>query len=105
MSTKRRIEEHMTEYPSLTSGGASVLEAQEFMQQMGIRHLPVVEKGKVVGLLSERDLKQAELLSDSMTLVVSDFMTPDPYCVKVGTPLAEVVLRMAERKIGSAIIL
>jgi acetoin utilization protein AcuB len=105
MKANKRIEENMTEYPSLVSDRTSVVEAQEFMKEMGIRHLPVVEKGKVVGIISDRDLRQAELLSDSMTLVVSDFMTPNPYCVKVGTPLGEVVQKMAEHKYGSVIIL
>jgi acetoin utilization protein AcuB len=105
MKANKRIEEHMTEYPSLASGRTSVVEAAEFMKQMGIRHLPVVENKKIVGIISDRDLRQAELLSDSMTLVVSDFMTPDPYCVKVGTPMFEVVRTMADHKYGSAIIL
>ena len=73
MKPSKRIEEHMTEYPSLANGRTSVLEAQEFMKEMGIRHLPVVENGKIVGIISDRDLRQAEILTDSMVLVVSDF--------------------------------
>jgi len=100
-----RIEEHMTEYPSIASRTTSVTEAYEFMKQMGIRHLPVMENGNVVGIVSERDLKQAQILTDSMQLLVSDVMTGDPYCVTVGTPLSTVAREMAKHKYGSTVVL
>lgn len=102
---KKRIEDHMTDYPSIASKKTTVKEAMEFMKGCGIRHLPVVEKNEVVGVVSERDLKQAELLSDAMTMVVADVMTPKPYCVKVGTPLREVAREMAKHKYGCTVIL
>lgn len=105
MKTKTLIEESMTEYPCLVQPRTTVLQALDLLQRNRVRHLPVVDKGRVVGVLSERDLKQAELLSDSMGMIVSDVMTPNPYCVKLGTPLAEVTEVMADRKLGSAVIL
>lgn len=102
---KKRIEDHMTDYPSIASKKTSVREAMEFMQGCGIRHLPVIEKNKVIGVVSERDLKQAEILADAMTMVVADVMTPKPYCVKVGTPLDEVAREMAKHKYGCTVVL
>lgn len=100
-----RIDEHMTAYPTITSENTSVLEAAEYMKQMEFRHLPVVENGKVVGILSERDLKQAELLSDSMQLLVCDVMTPNPYCVELDTPLSVVAREMATKKYGCVVVM
>src|SRR5579859_1531253 len=105
MKVVNRIEEHMTEYPTVASGKTYVSEALELMEQFKIRHLPVVDRGKVVGIVSDRDLKKAEILSDSMTLIVSDYMTPNPYCVRVGAPLTAVAKEMAKRKYGSANVL
>jgi len=102
---ENRIDSHMTTYPSITSSNVSVTEAAEFMKEMKFRHLPVLESGKVVGVLSERDLKQAELLSDSMQLIVSDVMTPHPYCVDIGTPLSTVAKEMANHKYGCVVVL
>ena len=99
-----RIEEHMSEFPCFASGKTSVKEADEFMQKMGFRHLPIVEHGKVVGVVSERNLKQAKLHAQSSDLTLDDVMTRDPFCVTVGTPLSTVAKAMAKQKVGSAVI-
>lgn len=98
-----RIEEHMSENPTFASRKTPVSEAAEFMKRMGFRHLPVLENGKIVGVVSERDLKQAQIFA-TMHIVLEDVMSTDPYCVQVGTPLSVVAANMAERKIGSAVI-
>jgi CBS domain-containing protein len=95
----------MTEYPTVASGRTTVNEALDLMEQFKIRHLPVVDNGKVVGIVSDRDLKKAELLTDAMTLVVSDYMVPHPYTVRVGTPLSIAAREMARKKYGSAIVI
>jgi acetoin utilization protein AcuB len=87
----------MTEFPAVASSEMTVVEASELMKRLRIRHLPVVEAGHVVGIVSERDLKAA-------TGSIRDVMSRDPYCVRVGTPLAEVAREMAKRKLGSAIV-
>ncbi len=104
MKAYPKIEETMTEYPCVVGPQATVIQAMDLMQKNRLRHLPVIQDGRVVGVLSERDLKQAEILSDSMTMIVSDVMTSNPYCVRVGTALSEVAKTMAERKLGCAVI-
>jgi acetoin utilization protein AcuB len=105
MKIKKLVENHMTPYPSIASEDMSIREASEFMKKNRIRHLPIVNHGKVVGIVSERDLKQAEILSDAMQVIVSDVMTPNPYCAIVGTPLSEVAHEMAKHKYGCAVVL
>jgi acetoin utilization protein AcuB len=104
MSKVTHIEDKMTLYPTLTTRTTTVTEAWELMIRSGIRHLPVVERGKVVGLISERDLRQAQMLADAMHMIVADVMATEPYCVEIGTPLATVVGVMASKKLGSAVI-
>lgn len=101
---KVRIEEEMTDYPSIASTEMTVTEASEFMKKCGVRHLPIVDHGRVIGVISDRDLRKAEILSDAMTLLVTDVMTADPYCVEVGTPLSTVAREMAKRKIGCTVV-
>jgi acetoin utilization protein AcuB len=95
----------MTDYPCTASDTTTVMEAVELMKRAHIRHLPVLKGGQVIGVVSDRDLKQAEILSDAMTLVVSDVMTADPYCVQVGTLLSEVAREMAKNKYGCTVVL
>ena len=99
------IKEHMTKHPVLTSRTTSVEEALALMKKKGFRHLPIVENGKVVGIVSDRSLKEAGFYSDTMRLTVGDVMILDPYCVDIRTPFSEVIQNMIERKIGSAIVL
>jgi len=50
------LEQIMTKDPSILSPSATAGEALELMRVRSIRHLPVVDDGRVVGMLSIRDL-------------------------------------------------
>ena len=81
--------------------------AIELMQEHGIRHLPVLDGGELVGILSEGDLTAAETLerTELGALSVAEAMTPEPYAVRARTPLADVAQKMADQKYGCAVIL
>lgn len=49
----------MTAAPVSIEGGASLDDAIQLMDRHGVRHLPVTELGKCVGLLTDRDLLTA----------------------------------------------
>jgi CBS domain-containing protein len=101
--TATRIGEHMIRYPQVVAPEQGVLEALEMMQDLGVRHLPVVSEEKLVGIVSERDLKaaRAPLLQKS---TIAEIMKKDVYVVSSQTPLSEVASDMADGKYGSAIV-
>ena len=80
--------------------------AHEVMRTHAIRHLPVLEGGKLVGVLSSRDLYFIETLRDvdPSIVTVEQAMTPVPYVVSEDTPLREVAAAMAEHHYGCAIV-
>jgi acetoin utilization protein AcuB len=80
--------------------------AHAMMRKWQIRHLPVLGGGKVVGLLSLRDLHLVETLKDvdPTRVPVEDAMSPDPYMVSPDADLRSVAVEMATRKIGSALV-
>jgi acetoin utilization protein AcuB len=80
--------------------------AVQLMAQNDIRHLPVLDGAKVVGVVSERDLAVAESLvpKDWEDFPLAEAMTPEPYCVSPETPLCEVAQVMADNKYGCALI-
>jgi acetoin utilization protein AcuB len=84
----------------------SLTAAHEVMRSNGIRHLPVLHGGKLVGMVSQRDLHIVESLRDVSPdeVTVEEAMTQDVYAVPPRTPLREVVSEMAERKLGSAVV-
>jgi CBS domain-containing protein len=47
--------EVMTPRPATAAAGLSSIEALRLMQDCGVRHLPVVERGAVVGIVSRGD--------------------------------------------------
>lgn len=99
-----RIERHMVKSPFLVEASATLREAADLLSENGIRHLPVIEEESLVGLISERDLREG-IAAGGAKLKVSDVMKSDVYAVLGSTPLHEVVQEMAESKIGSAVVL
>lgn len=97
------VKEFMVRSPYYIDPTAGLREANEIMSECGVRHLPVLESDKLVGLISERDLRAA-LAVDKDVMTIADVMRRDVYAVKASTPLKEVVADMAEMKIGSAVV-
>jgi len=54
-----RVSEYMSHHPVSVSPHTTALEAAEVMYGGGFRHLPVLEDGRLVGILSDRDLRQS----------------------------------------------
>ena len=77
------------------------------MREHGIRHLPVLHGGKLLGMLTERDLRLVESLVgvDPTKVTVEDAMSTVVYSVGPESPLNEVVATMGEHKYGSAVVM
>jgi len=102
------IKSVMTPFPHTVDVDASLREARSTMVEHEIRHLPVTREGKLVGLLTDRDLKRAldpRLgLPSGNELTVGDVCVFDPYVVPPTAPLDEVLAFMTGRHIGSALV-
>lgn len=106
MKTIPAIQKYMTTTPRFLAPDDTLTQAHAIMRELNIRHLPVCEGSKVVGVLSDGDLFRAESLreADPNTLRAKDVMTGDPYTVSPQAALDEVVKEMASKKIGSAVV-
>jgi len=104
-----RIESVMTRNPITVSGNTLLNEAQAIMISRGLRHLPVIEDDKVVGVVSDRDILLAQLAHEGLdnrnALRVSDISTLSVFAVTPQSPLADVVEEMARQHIGSALVM
>lgn len=76
------------------------------MRELQIRHLPVLDGGRLVGMLSERDVALVEALGgvDPTAVTVAEAMSTVTYSVRPDAPLDEVVNEMASKKYGSAVV-
>ncbi|MBK9266590.1 MAG: CBS domain-containing protein [Polyangiaceae bacterium] len=85
----------------------SLKHAHEVMREHHIRHLPVLDGGRLVGILSDRDLAFVENLRDveAATVRVEEAMTATPYIVAKTALLGQVAREMAEHRYGSAVVM
>ncbi len=104
--SRHEVRRYMTAEPVVTHTTTTVADAHQVMRERGIRHLPVVDAGRLVGVVSQRDIYLLETLRgvDAASETVEEAMTPEPYAVAPETPLEDVARTMAERKFGSAIV-
>jgi acetoin utilization protein AcuB len=104
--------ELMTPKPITVTPKASIAEVWELMHERDIRHVPVVDNGVLVGMLSDRDLARRNLprvlalegldaLQRELTTPVVEVMSADVIAVEPDTELSEVVDLLLEYKIGA----
>ncbi|MBX7099542.1 MAG: CBS domain-containing protein [Myxococcaceae bacterium] len=81
--------------------------AHKLMNEHAIRHLPVLDGGQLVGVLTQRDLHLIETLKgvDTREVPVSDAMSPEPYVVGPKATVRKVAAAMAEHKYGCAVVM
>ena len=103
---KLQIADVMTAMPVTIGVDCSLAEARALMDRHQIRHLPVMKLGRLVGIVSERELDL--LLTapeiDGDNAAISRAMTTGPLVVAPGDAVDVVAERMAELKVGSAVV-
>jgi acetoin utilization protein AcuB len=102
-----QIRKYMTSAPHTVGHDQTLAFTQSMMRELHIRHLPVLDGGRLVGVLTERDVALIETLKDvdPKTVRVSDAMSQQVYTVSPDAPLDEVAAEMAEHKYGSAVVM
>lgn len=100
------VQKYMTYVPKSIGFDRPISLAINLMNEMQIRHLPVLKEGKLVGVLTDRDIKLITSFKDvnPETTVVEEACTFDPYFTKPSTPMNEVVSQMANKKYGCAVV-
>lgn len=93
---------------------ALMVDAEKILREKKIRHLPVSDGKKLVGILSDRDIQRAMtviITSDNKTqgLIqghkkVSEYMSSPVHKMKVTDPIEQMVREMINRKVSSFII-
>src|SRR5512143_1015282 len=95
----------MTLVPRTVLTHQPIATARRIMKEYAIRHLAVTDDdGKLVGVVSERDVHVQRPSSGLERMTVEDVMTPKPYAVAPNLMVTQVARNMAAKKVGSAII-
>ena len=108
MTAPLTVGDVMTRGPWVVDDDAPLRQARSLMVDHEIHHLPVVRRGALVGVLSDRDVKRAldpDLgLPPKEELFVRGVCVFDSYTVPPAEPLERVLRVMASRHIGSALV-
>jgi acetoin utilization protein AcuB len=101
-----QIQKYMTAAPHSIGSEQTIATASSMMREHHIRHLPVLHGGRLLGILTDRDVSLIETFRDvdPTKVSVEEAMTEQPYSVSPEAPLDEVVETMAAKKYGSAVI-
>lgn len=100
-----KIQELMHHHPITVQKDASLETAAQLLQKLDVRHLPVLDGTKLVGMISDRDL--APVLFDDPLAAKNDerhvahLMEADVITISPDAPAREAADQMAERRIGA----
>jgi len=115
MANKLTVGDWMTKSPITIEQDASVIEAIHLLKEKDIRRLPVMKKGKLVGLVTEKmlygympakatSLDQWELHYLLSKTPVKAAMNPKPHTVASDTPISEVAKLLHDRKLNGVLV-
>jgi CBS domain-containing protein len=108
----QRVEDWMSTPPIVVSPTTTIEEAQRLMQQHRVRRLPVVQDGRLVGIVTRGDLR-VEQRSAATTLSVYEWrallqqltiascMTHSPITIAPSAPVLDAARQMLTHKIGA----
>lgn len=111
MPPERVVADIMTSNPVTVAPRNAIRTAVSLMREGGFRRLPVVDRGRLVGIITDRDLRRAanspfvvrEQWYDNFILdhiEVGSCMTPNPITIEPGATIAEAARMMRNHKIG-----
>lgn len=88
--------------PVLSLPVASLLEkVRHHMKSHGVRHIPLIQGEKLIGMISDRDLLKVESAGTFHFLKAEDIMTTILIVAEEETPLAHVARVLLEEKISA----
>ena len=109
-----QVRDLMTKAPITAGAGLALYDAYALMYENEIRRLPVVQHGKLAGIVTLGDIQRAlsaavtagqaaaETTADlrASTLTVGDIMSPDPITVAPGDTIQDAAEQMLENQVG-----
>ncbi|HXG18395.1 MAG TPA: CBS domain-containing protein [Methylomirabilota bacterium] len=110
-----RVKEVMVDSPVTVNPGDSLQHALTLLEKYNIHELPVVEHGRLIGIVTDGDLKfftpaypllrdQEELRQALRELTVAEAMTVEPVSIDPEATLLDAVKLMYESSIGALLV-
>lgn len=106
MTKNVEIQEVMTKTPHSIGLDQEIESARDMLRKNNFHHLPVQNGGRLVGIISDRDIKFASGWSNGSDkeLLVKDVYIAEPYIVPPTAKLGDVLRHMVKDQIGCALV-
>lgn len=95
------VGQHMATQLSTLVPTSTIAEAMELEKDRGVRHLPVVDEERLVGIVSDRDLRKAYGRGKDASSPASEVMSPSPLTLDPEDPLSRAATCMLEGRISA----
>ncbi len=96
------VKKYMTPNPLIVTPEENVRKVFHLLVEHGIRQAPVLKEGKLVGIVTDRDLRMAVVQSSKESnLVVGDIMTPNPITVTEYTKVEDAARLICRNKFNA----
>ncbi len=95
-----KVSEWMVKNPIVVTLDQRVQDCVDLMREHSIRHLPVVENQKLIGLVTESDLREVFLASLVEDLTIQGVMITEPLTVTPDTEIEDAAKLIYYHKIG-----
>jgi len=95
-----KVSEWMIKEPITVTKDQKVQDCVDLMKEYSIRHLPVVENQKLIGLVTESDLREVFLASLVEDLTIEGIMINEPMTVTPDTEIEDAAKLIYYHKIG-----
>ena len=106
------IGEIMTKNPVTAMASSTVSAALSTLHDLDVRHLPIVDGGELVGIISDRDLRsfvaldvyepdKQEEVREKLRTPVSEIMATDLAALDPESELVEAIDMMLEERVGA----
>lgn len=105
------VRDHMSSDPVTLSPNDTLRKARQLIRERGLRRFPVIDQGKLVGIVTDRDVRQADMSSAVVQerryqdylldrIQIGGIMAPDPITVSPDMHLETAAKLLLENKIG-----
>ena len=109
------VRDIMTKRPTCIQAHQTLREAMQLLAELDVRHLPVIDDGEVVGMLSDRDLRtysphlvfesNINRLAKDLDRPVVEVMSTDVLTVEPESSVQDLIDLLVENKVGALPVL
>lgn len=106
MPSSPSLRHYMTLAPKTVNYDQTLEDAADYMRTLHVRHLPVMKGGKLIGIVSARDIHLIQKFNQKRKTraTVEDALTPNPIFAGPNTKLSNLLPELSDPHFGCVLV-